>query len=253
MNSTTALDPTTITDRKVRLATEADLSYVVHLQKIHRSALGFLKQKALLEYIRINQTIIVEENGDPAGYLNWNLTKKGLLKINQVAVDEELLRSRLGRTIYRFIEVAARKAECSVIRALPRGELFVNRWFADLGFNPTAVLKHCNREHIPHIEWSRLLVCSPDLAMQQARSLARLRRSGVRHICKIHPDFIHGLSERRHEYVIPRPVDFVPHIDQSPLLFATGAPTRNGNGSTSNGSTQVDHPSFTVGAELASD
>lgn len=202
----------TLPDRKVRLATEADLEFVVHLQKVHRIELGFLTRSALANYIRINQCLVVLENGQHAGYLNWNLHYKGLLRISQIAVSEEILRSKVGSTLQRFMQQAAERAKCGVMRAIPRGDIYATTFFHDQGYTPTGTFSQCNQREIPHIEFTKMLYVPAEQAQAKAIQRARFapKRKGIR--AQITPFDIERLARKPELYVVPPEVHH--HVDQ---------------------------------------
>lgn len=192
-----------VNDRIVRLAKPSDLAFIIQLQKTWRDSLGFLTKRALEAYLNRNQCLVIEHRGQLCGYLNWNCHRKGLLRVSQIAVSEELLRSKVGTTIHRFLEISARKAECGMIRAVPRGDLYANQFFADQQYKPTGVFQKANRHFIPHIEWTRSLTMAPHLAIIAAKQRARCKVKHAPPIAKLNPDDLNRLTQQPHEYVIP--------------------------------------------------
>lgn len=218
-------DPTqpslSLPDRSVRLANLDDLPFVVELQKKFRLELGFLTRSALTGYIERQQCIVILENGQHAGYLNWNLHHKGLFRTSQIAVTEELLRSKVGSTMHNFMEKLAKECQCGVMRAIPRGDIYANEFFADKGYMPTGTFQICNKQRIPHIEYTKQLY----VPAAQARSIAIDRSQqptshGKKRV-KIHPAFIETLASKPNEYIVaPSPTEH--YNDNKPtsgLLF----------------------------------
>lgn len=190
-------------DRIVRLATPNDLAFIIELQKTWRDSLGFLTKRALAAYVNRHQCIVIEHRSQLCGYLNWNCHRKGLLRVSQIAVHDELLRSKVGSTIHRFLEIAARKAECGMMRAVPRGDLFANEFFADQHYVATGVFHQANRHHIPHVEWTRSLTMEPRLAIIAAKQRARCKIKHTPPIAKLDPAYLNRLTPLTHEYVVP--------------------------------------------------
>lgn len=145
-------------ERTIALATADDVQYIVHLQKLWSNQVGFLPRCALQRYVDHQSTILVKESGQHAGYLNWTLTKKGLLRFIQVAIDPPLLRTALGTRLVRHIEAAARFNRCSLIRFQCRTDLDANLAWSALGFKPTALYQHQTARGLPSLEWTKLLL-----------------------------------------------------------------------------------------------
>jgi len=158
----TKIDPTLV--RLVRMAKPSDLVFVNDLQTRWSNNIGFLPKSALEQKIEARKCLLVFENGEPAGYLNWSDNRKGAVHITQVAIDPELLRTTLGTKIMRTIERSAVKGGCSIIRLCSRSNLTANFFWPELGFTTTAVFQRNSRRGLPLIEWTKPLI-SPDLAV----------------------------------------------------------------------------------------
>ena len=154
----------TSTARSIRIGRPSDLSYVLDLQKRWSNNIGFLRKAALLDYLETKQLLLVLENGQPAGYLNWTCTRKGLVRIPQVAVDPQLLRTTIGTKLMRHVERAAVRGSCSVIRLTSRSDLPANRFWPMLGFHITAAFLNKTTRLLPNFEWTRLLIDPSQLA-----------------------------------------------------------------------------------------
>ncbi len=142
----------------LHLAGDADLSYVLHLQKVWSNQVGFLPKPALQRYIDNRTTLLVRLNNQAAGYLSWQLTKKGLLRLIQLAVDPELLRGKLGTDVMDYIELAAKRGSCSVIRFCARTDLACNPFFQDRQYQTTAIYERPSARRRPLIEWTKCLI-----------------------------------------------------------------------------------------------
>lgn len=142
---------------QIKIANNRDLSYVIHLQKTWSNQVGFLPKAALQRYIDNRATLLVHLNGQHAGYLSWQLTRKGLLRIIQIAIDPELLRGQLGTALVAYIEAAARRGSCSVIRCQTRIDLDVNLFANVRGYHPTAIFQSPTARRRPLIEWTKCL------------------------------------------------------------------------------------------------
>jgi len=164
-----ALVPTTVHSgtapaRTIRIGLPSDLPYVLHLQNHWSNNVGFLCRSALRDYLEMKQLLLVLENGDPAGYLNWTCTAKGLVRIPQVAVDPQLLRTTIGSKLMRHVERAAIRGNCSLLRLRSRSDLPANRFWPILGFTLTATFLNKTTRMLPNFEWTRSLVDSQQIA-----------------------------------------------------------------------------------------
>lgn len=140
--------------RTVRVARSSDLPFVVHLQKVWSDNVGFLTRAALREYIDSKQLLLVYENNAPAGYLSWTCTAKGLVRLQQVAIDAELLRTTLGTKIMRHISRAGIRGNCSIVRLRSRSDLPANLFWPELGFILTATFLNRTKRMLPLLEWT---------------------------------------------------------------------------------------------------
>lgn len=77
-------------------ATLGDLAYVVHLQKRHADALGFIPRVALLEKIELGRIHLARENGEPAGYLHHGSLARPEVRIFQAAIQYDARRRHMG-------------------------------------------------------------------------------------------------------------------------------------------------------------
>lgn len=150
--------------RSIRRGQASDLSYLTMLQKRWASNVGFLPAVALARYLRTEQTLIVLENGCPAGYLIWTFRGDGLVRIPQVAISPDLLRTTLGTRILTSITKQARKHHCSVVRLKSRSNLAANKFWPGFGFVPTAVIARPTTRGLPLIEWTLQLTDSAAIA-----------------------------------------------------------------------------------------
>lgn len=144
--------------RSVRVARPNDLSFVLNLQKTWSNNVGFLTRAAHREYLESKQTLLILENGSPAGYLNWTCTRAGLVRIPQLALHPELLRTSIGTKIMRHLHRAASRGNCSVIRARSRSDLPVNLFWPQLGFHLTAAFLNPTARGLPLFEWTCPLI-----------------------------------------------------------------------------------------------
>lgn len=155
--------------RTVRLAQPSDLRYILHLQNLWSNNVGFLPACTFERYIARRQILLVLQNDEPAGYLSFTTTHKGLLRVPQVAVDPQLLRTTIGTKIMRHLERAAIRNNLALIRLTSRSDLPANLFWPHLGFHPTAILTPQTKRQLPHIEWSKQLVEPTSIAQALLR------------------------------------------------------------------------------------
>lgn len=136
----------------------SDLNYLIHLQKKWSNNLGFLPKTALQRYLRNQQALVVHKNGEPAGYLLWDYSKRdNLIKIPQVAIEASLLRTGIGTLVMKQLETAATNSSCTVLRLRSRTDLEANNLWPTLGWFVSAVFYKQNARNLPVYEWTRQL------------------------------------------------------------------------------------------------
>lgn len=151
--------------KTITVATPNDVAFLVHLQKRWSQNLGFLPRCTHQRYADNKQCLIVWQNDEPAGYLNWTLTRKGLCRIIQVAVEPELLRTTLGTKIMKHIERQAIRGHCSIMRLTTRSDLPANQVWPLLEYKPTATFQRPTTRGLPLIEWTKQIVDATTLAL----------------------------------------------------------------------------------------
>lgn len=142
-------------NRLIRVATQADLSFVVHCQRQWSNALGFLPTCTLKRYIDARQVAVAEENGFPVGFVDWCGHAKSLLRVLQVAVEPDILRGRVGTDLMTMLKDFARDKQLSIMRLTCRAELAANHFWPTVGFTPTAIYHRETTRKVPLIEWTK--------------------------------------------------------------------------------------------------
>jgi hypothetical protein len=149
-------------DCTVRLATTGDYSYVWHLQRRWSNDVGYICRTAWMRYLDAGQVILCCLHGDPAGYILYHPTKRGLVRLLQIAITPDLLRNQLGTMTHDALAYAARSAHCSVIRATNRLNSMGYGWCSAYGYIPTAAYLHPTARRLALQEWTYPLVPTPD-------------------------------------------------------------------------------------------
>src|SRR5947209_1089728 len=85
--------------KPVTAAALSDLPYVVHLQKRHSTAVGFLPRAALEEKIRLGRIWLATENDEPAGFLHHGSLARPEVRIFQAAVQYDAQRRHHGMAL----------------------------------------------------------------------------------------------------------------------------------------------------------
>lgn len=94
----------------IRTATISDLKFIDALQRKFSNHLGFLPREALVEYVNSGLVTLVEENGEPAGYLAARRrlrSQKWLRPITQAAVCLDAQRRHLGIALVDHVAAVA--------------------------------------------------------------------------------------------------------------------------------------------------
>ncbi len=150
--------------RSIRTGNTNDLNYLKALQKQWSANVGFLPAVALKRYLDNKQVLLIDEGGLEAGYLIWTFRNDGLVRIPQVAISPELLRTTLGTKAINTIIRSARRSHCSIIRLTSRSDLPANKFWPLFGFKPTAAIARPTTRGLPLIEWTLQLVDTATIA-----------------------------------------------------------------------------------------
>lgn len=165
--------------RAVYTATAADLNFVLDLQRRWSNALGFLPKCCHERYINAGQVLIVLDNGLRAGYLNYTVTPRGLVRLPQVAVDASLLRSAIGSLLMRQITTAARRGHCEAIRLTSRSDLGCNLFWPTAGFFFSCLTRPNSTRGYPLLEWTLPLYDPTEIALAFVKTARHKRRHGL--------------------------------------------------------------------------
>ena len=116
-------------------ATPSDLAYVVHLQKKHHYALGFLPRVALEEKIDLGRIWLANENGEPAGFLHHGSLAGEEVRIFQAAVQYDARRRHLGLSLVRHLLHRASDAGARGVSLRCLSSLEANDFWRVAGFS----------------------------------------------------------------------------------------------------------------------
>jgi len=142
----------------VRFAdSKLDLAYVVDLQRQWSNALGWLPRCAHERYIAAQRVLIAIHNGQRAGYANMIISRKGLLRLPQIAISQELLRNGIGSSLMASLTELASRHGCAAIRLTSRADLPANEFWPTTGFDLTMTTYPDNARRQPLLEWTHQL------------------------------------------------------------------------------------------------
>ena len=97
----------TLIHDSIRKATTRDLHYLHQLQLHWKKNLGYLHKAILQDVIDRGYAWLVNENTQAAGYILLYPRRSGILRVIQLAIDPELLRTTLGTQVMHTLSSAA--------------------------------------------------------------------------------------------------------------------------------------------------
>lgn len=170
----------------LRIASPADTSFVLDLQKRWTNALGFLPTAAIDWYISNGRVLLSDDNGDNAGYLLGRSSLRcqpHVQPITQAAVAFDAQRRSHGLRLVEGLATAAAAAGRQILQCWCRVDLDANAFWRAAGFVPIGIRRPHNVRGQPLILWRRpiatitaeTLVTLPTLAGYQAKTADRMR------------------------------------------------------------------------------
>ncbi len=163
------------TTRRTRVATDADLPFLLDLQRRWSNNVGFLPTPAFQRAIDEHRILVVDQDAQPAAYLMTSCGREGIVHLNQVAIEAELLRTTIGTKIVRWLDRCARRGNCSMIRLRCRNDLPANAFWPTAGFTPTGVIRRPSARGRLILEWTKQLT-DPAAMMAEHHTHGRRRR-----------------------------------------------------------------------------
>lgn len=171
----------------IAIATQADLAFVLDLQRKHSNALGFLPRAAIDWYLLNDRVRLATENGEPAGYVLGRPAYRWaplMRPITQAAVAMDAQRRHIGLSLVaRVCEEAAAAGQIGVQSMCAEG-LDANHFWLAAGFKLIGRLTPANTRGREMLCWRKFFVNRlplwaahmPPLAGWKAASAALPRR-----------------------------------------------------------------------------
>lgn len=193
----------------VQIASTADLSFVLNLQKRFAAQLGFLPTVALEDYIQRGRVKLVMDNGQPAGYLLGNeklRCARHVAPLTHTAICYDAQRRLLGAQLVDAAVDDATNGGRSIVQCWCRVDLDANKFWSALGFVAVAIRRPDTSRGLPLILWRR------PLNLDGERRLLHIpTQAGYRAITTDPRRLLTALERRRyvadsitHERLLPR-------------------------------------------------
>ncbi len=122
------------TQRVIRPGLPKDLPYLYDLQNKLHASVGYTPKGGLQDRIETGRIIVIQENDDPAGYVNFTHRRDGRTHISQLAVDPAIWRTKAGTDLMQMILDGARRARSTHVTLRTAIELPANEFWPTMGF-----------------------------------------------------------------------------------------------------------------------
>lgn len=121
-------------DRSIRYATAADVPFIYDLANKYTNMIGYCPRGGIDDRVHSRRVILLEQNGQHAGYVSATHRLDGITHLPQVAVARELWRTDAGSDLLRTLVNAASDAGSLAITLRSAVDLDANRFWPTLGF-----------------------------------------------------------------------------------------------------------------------
>lgn len=154
----------TITDasgKNIRIwfATDRDYPFCLHLCKRFRNfEFFYVPDESLRKEIRIGNIIAFDYNGLEAGYIWVTFPKNGRCRINQLAVDEQLWRNKVGTHVVSFFEKEVLKRQGWSVYLSCNTNTPGDSFWPTVGYTEIVRKVGCSRGGF-NLIWAKLLNC----------------------------------------------------------------------------------------------
>lgn len=150
--------------KAITLASSAELTYILDLQRKFSNQIGFLPRPAIEHYITHKRVALAYENGAPAGYVlgrpafRWQPLMR---PITQAAVQMDAQRRAHGLALVKRVCELARSAGQTAVQAMCRQDLDANDFWAAAGFVRIGAYDPISADRQKIICWRRALIAHP--------------------------------------------------------------------------------------------
>lgn len=142
---------------EIRVATEADLNALIHLQEHWKADVGRLSRSAHGDHVRRGDTFLILHNDQEAGYLVAHCGLDKRTNILQVAVHADLLRTTLGTQLMTRVLHRSIGHHQLTISLRTRVDLPANLFWPEVGYYFAGQSRTRNRRHSLLNTWVRPL------------------------------------------------------------------------------------------------
>lgn len=152
--------PPPLPDEPIRIARDADLSFVLDLQRKHSGALGFLPAMAIKWYLQHGMITLATQNRDEAGYLlgrSHLRYDRRICPIYQAAVARDAQRRQHGLALVDRLAAQAVARGQLALQANCAADLDSNAFWQAAGFKPVCVITPQNARGRDLICWRKFL------------------------------------------------------------------------------------------------
>lgn len=144
-------------DVRVWFATERDYAFCLYLcKKFRNNEFFYVPDESLKTEIRKGNIIAFDYRSFEAGYIWVTFPKSGRSRINQLAVDEQLWRNKVGTLVVSFFESHARKNGCWAVYLSCNTNTPGHNFWPTVGYTQI-VEKVAGRRGGMNIIWAKLL------------------------------------------------------------------------------------------------
>lgn len=130
--------------------------FIEHWMRKNYEAVGFLPGAAVQEYLDAGHCSIVNQNGQPAGYILHRAQLRSMRwvrPLTQIAVAFDARRNSAGRRLITSVAAAGKRAGAQALQAWVAEELEANEFFHAAGFVPIIARREENRRGRLLILW----------------------------------------------------------------------------------------------------
>ena len=159
-----------MTDFTMRVADEADVPYVMALQRANRESVGGLPTPAITERVQRGTVVLGILNDEPMGYLLWDY-RAGVVRIPQACIQYDARRRKYGEALAAWI--VQRHPDANEVRLRCAADLEANLFWRSMGFVCTGVMQGGKRRGRLLNAWTLWL--APTLLIHTTPPAAQLR------------------------------------------------------------------------------